>query len=442
MSSKVSRDCAFQRLAMGKRSHVSKNKKRNWRKHVDIKEIEEHLEDERLQERTGGLVAEKSDAQLFFVDKAAPGEDSSNKPPGKKTAHSVRALKCHAGLLPDPNIKPARVAHNVRTATLKHLSSSKKLRLEAVTLTARQKVSVEHRSTALKRCQLNRRTKNHVNIASYDLWARDVDAVADDDGHYMKVTRKRRVNVPSHLRVKPSGLNSVELPHPGASYNPALWDYQQLLSKAHSVEVMKEKRELQVLRATDEKFPDKHEAPTEATYLNEMSAGLFEEKVASDEELGEQLSVNPPVRRENKKTIAQRNKEKRQKLQEKKAQQYKEERIKKNEMKRLKSCKKEVAKIELMRRERAARKADIKDRFKNKPKKLGRLKYEEPDLEVKLTDELQGSLRLLKPEGHLLEDRFKSLQRRNIIEPRKRAKRLRKYKLKEFEKKTHKEVIG
>lgn len=35
-----------------RRKHLAKNKKKSWRK-VDIKDVEEFLEDERLQERTG-----------------------------------------------------------------------------------------------------------------------------------------------------------------------------------------------------------------------------------------------------------------------------------------------------------------------------------------------------------------------------------------------------
>jgi nucleolar protein 53 len=36
-----------------KRKRVSKKSKRSWRKHVDITEIEEHLDEVRRQERTG-----------------------------------------------------------------------------------------------------------------------------------------------------------------------------------------------------------------------------------------------------------------------------------------------------------------------------------------------------------------------------------------------------
>lgn len=36
-----------------KKKHVSKKSKRSWRKHTDIKDIEEHLDEVRRQERLG-----------------------------------------------------------------------------------------------------------------------------------------------------------------------------------------------------------------------------------------------------------------------------------------------------------------------------------------------------------------------------------------------------
>jgi len=71
------------------------------------------------------------------------------------------------------------------------------------------------------------------------------------------------------------------------------------------------------------------------------------------------------------------------------------------------------------------------------PKTLSAHKYEPPDIEVNLTEEITGSMRTLKAEGNLLEDRYKSLQRRNLIEPRIKQKMKRKYKLKVQVKRSH-----
>nr|KAF6272692.1 NOP53 ribosome biogenesis factor [Myotis myotis] len=76
----------------------------------------------------------------------------------------------------------------------------------------------------------------------------------------------------------------------------------------------------------------------------------------------------------------------------------------------------------------------------DKPRRLGRLKYQDPDIDVQLSSELADSLRTLKPEGNILRDRFKSFQKRNMIEPRERAKFKRKYKVKLVEKRAFREI--
>lgn len=57
-----------------------------------------------------------------------------------------------------------------------------------------------------------------------------------------------------------------------------------------------------------------------------------------------------------------------------------------------------------------------------KTKKLGPIKYSEPLPEFQRPHELRKNLRTLKTEGSILTDRFYSLQKRNIIEPRLRVR--------------------
>lgn len=429
------------------KQRVNKSKKRNWRKHVDIQDVEDHLEDQRLQERTGGLVAEKTDEQLFFIDNTT-AEKKDTCITGKRGRRDVHNLKCHAGLLPDPKITPARVAHNVSINNSNKLCTAAQERLKSGELPVKQQEALQQSRRDHNKSRQKRFQKNKANIAAYDLWSNETvnsnDYIAEGTAHYLKVTRKRRVNVPKHHKMLPSGLPAVEVAHPGASYNPDIEQYQELLSTAHNFEVVKNRKEDQVTRALDEQFPDASEAPTQESYIEEMSAGLFdngnEDQDAPHNDGIDRLSVNPPIRREDKKTVTQRNKEKRKKQAELKVKKEKDRKAKKNEMQRLKAMKKAVRQMEIEKEEHAKYKAQLKEKFKDKPKVLGKLKYEAPDIEIKLTEELQPTLRQLKPEGHLLEDRFKSFQRRNIIEPRKRAKKTRKYKLKYFDNKSHRNV--
>ena len=52
---------------------------------------------------------------------------------------------------------------------------------------------------------------------------------------------------------------------------------------------------------------------------------------------------------------------------------------------------------------------------KLEPKRLGALKYSDPDIEANMEEDITGNLRNLKTETDLLIDSFKNLQRRNIL---------------------------
>lgn len=53
-----------------------------------------------------------------------------------------------------------------------------------------------------------------------------------------------------------------------------------------------------------------------------------------------------------------------------------------------------------------------------KPARLGKETYKDPEPEFCLKSELNGSLRKMNTDGNLLMDRFKSIQKRNLIEHR------------------------
>jgi len=55
-----------------KKRKYSKNKKKNWRKHVDISDIEAHQEDIRREERYGGQLSEQKDEEFMFMDLGDP----------------------------------------------------------------------------------------------------------------------------------------------------------------------------------------------------------------------------------------------------------------------------------------------------------------------------------------------------------------------------------
>ena len=107
---------------------------------------------------------------------------------------------------------------------------------------------------------------------------------------------------------------------------------------------------------------------------------------------------------------------------------------------RLRSLQRQIGKEDERRAALLVKRAKEKLRKMAQPKVLGKVKYEPPQVEVNLSEEISGSLRTLKVEGNVLLDRYKSLQRRNIIEPRLIQRVVRKYKPKKYAKHSHKDA--
>merc|ERR1712154_519871 len=107
------------------------------------------------------------------------------------------------------------------------------------------------------------------------------------------------------------------------------------------------------------------------------------------------------------------------------------------EISRLKSIKKELKSEEALAAENEEKRKVAKEEKMSGPLKLSNYNYEPQEIEIKLSDELTGNLRNLEQEGSLLEDRFKSMQRRNMIEVRVKQKTVRKLKRKKIEKRGH-----
>merc|ERR1712106_384243 len=122
--------------------------------------------------------------------------------------------------------------------------------------------------------------------------------------------------------------------------------------------------------------------------------------------------LKPKTRRDKRKRM----------FEEQKVARERELKIKEIEVSRLKSIKKELKSDEALATENEEKRRIAKEEKMSGPMKLSNYDYEPLDIEIKLSDELTGNLRNLKQEGSLLEDRFKSMQRRNMIEVRVKQK--------------------
>ncbi|XP_076315127.1 ribosome biogenesis protein NOP53-like [Tachypleus tridentatus] len=284
-----------------------------------------------------------------------------------------------------------------------------------------------------------RTTKNPHETSFFDIWKEDDSSGKGEDfvTYYNVITRKMTPKVPNHRYQKPSLLPPIEVPHPGASYNPAFDEHQELLQEAVTKEMKNERDEKKLERALKVNLCEPEFL--QKMWLSEMSQGLDDVDDESEDDIVEDEAKNSFVRPEDRKTKSKRRREKEQKLQKKKSAEKKLKRKQDHEIYRLRSIKRDISSLEEMSKARQQRKQQMLAGKLYRPLRLGKYKFKEQDLELNLTEELTGNLRSVKVDGNILEDRYKSFQKRNIIEPRVRQKMKRKYKLKKLEKRSHRE---
>ncbi|KAK7156906.1 hypothetical protein R3I94_006832 [Phoxinus phoxinus] len=425
-----------------RRKRVNKNKKKNWNKYSDIQDVEEFLDDVRLQEKAaGGLIAEKPDASLFFVDTGEKDKETQPQTTVKKGKRS-KPLRIDLILQPDSRIPAPKnvLAFQQPNAKKQRRMAEKAARLAAMGVLPRREKLLRLRQAAAASglpVKENPVANNNPERAFYDLWSAGTPET--DDPYYLEQTKKKLVKRPDRLNEKPSVLPAIEVVGPGGSYNPDFFSHQDLLREAHEVEVKKLRAEERLAR----QLAVKEDIATEESSFKEQVEGLIEEGDVEPEEPegGSEDTVIGPTATQEKKTEKQRRKEKAQRI---KALRRKADRQmidKQQQLFQLRSIRANLKTQEQRTRQRQAQRKANQEAQKSMPRRLGRLKFQTPDLDVQLSHELAGSLRSLKPEGSILKDRFMSLQKRNLIEPRERAKFKRKYKVKYSEKRAFREIV-
>ncbi|XP_016298235.1 ribosome biogenesis protein NOP53 [Sinocyclocheilus anshuiensis] len=424
------------------RKRVNKNKKKSWNKFSDIQDVEEFLDDVRLQERaTGGLISEKTDDSLFFVDTGETDEkDTQAQTTVKKGKHS-KPLRIDLILQPDSHIPAPKnvLAFQQPNAKKQRRISENAAKLAAMgVLPRREKLLQLRRAAAASGVSVKEHpvANNNPDRAFYDLWSAGTPEMADP--YYLEQTKKKLVKRPDRLNEKPSVLPAIEVIAPGGSYNPDFFSHQDLLREAHEVEVKKQKAEEKLTRQL---AVNEDKATEESTFKEQVEGLIEEEEIEPKEPEGDtEDTVIGPTATQEKKTEKQRKKEKAKRIKDLQRKAERQVIDKQQQLFQLRSIHTSLKKQEQRTKMRQAQRKAQQEAQKSMPRRLSRLKFQTPDLDVQLSDELASSLRSLKPEGSILKDRFKSLQKRNIIEPRERARFKRKYKLKYSEKRAFREI--
>jgi len=397
-------------------SQPSRKGKKAWRKNVDVTDVQEGLEELNKEIIQGGVIKERPSEQLFSLD--VKGDAALEKKFNKHIKKGLKADEIINARSPVPavsmrkrpgdkttdGILPAK-RHKSGWVTHKELSRLKRV------------ADGQHDNTV------------QVQDATYDIW--DMPAAPKEKEVDNFLAEEVKPKVPKSMKKEPLSLleSGKQIPavlKPGGaySYNPDFTDYNERLEeeKEKALEAEKQRLEQEERERAKQEAAARSAAEAEAA---EARANLSEWEEDSEWE-GLQSGaedIKPSVKRPQRKTQTQRNRIKRRKEEEQllkhkaaiKAQRRQEQRIREiaEEIEEKERNKALVAKDDS-----SADPIDELREEKLRRKQLGKYKLPQHDLELVLPDELEDSLRRLKPEGNLLRDRYRSLMVRGKVESR------------------------
>ncbi|KAF1919734.1 ribosome biogenesis protein Nop53/GLTSCR2 [Ampelomyces quisqualis] len=390
----------------------SRKGRKAWRKNVDVTQIQSGLEDVRDQIIQGGVIAEKTSDELFAVDTTGSADIQ------KEVSKRHKPLKVDE-ILAQRSAVPA-VASRKRLSDLDNEGKRKKAKVSG-------KEYDRLRAIAYGGEQVSKDIVQTGGDAAYDPWTVQE---TKKDPRFSFLEEKKAKREPVTLKHAPvsqaksgKAIPAVRKPAGGKSYNPKFEDWQNELMRESDKAVEAEKKRLQ-------------EAQEEAARMEraaaETESDSGEESVWESEWEGFSENENSKlkIKRPERKSLSQRNKIKRRKEAERLARHEAKMKVKEQQVREIKKLAKSV---EAKEKARAA----VREALENKTldivsdddggeEELKRRQFRkhpipEAPLEIVLPDELRDSLRLLKPEGNLLKDRFRSMMIRGKVESRRQV---------------------
>ncbi|MCJ1438031.1 Glioma tumor suppressor candidate region protein 2 [Xylographa pallens] len=391
----------------------SRKGKRAWRKNVDVSEVQEGLEVLREEVIQGGIVTEKSSDALFTLDTTGSANIQNSYNKIHKPLKSDQILAQRSLVPAIDSRKRSNVTNGIVEPTSKRRKSNGVSPQEYERLKIRA-----YGGEAVTKDIIKADT-----IPMYDPWAEDNVEVQDLRFSYLE--KAKPVRPPKSLTEAPISLlgsakimPAVTKPRAGTSYNPMFEDWDKLLTEEGNKEVEAEMKRRQEAKAEEEQQARILEAQHERDDLLTEDESAWE-GIESEYEGAEWLQKRRPER----KTPAERNKVNRRKEAERQAKRDLETKRRTQQALQIKAIALQVHSRDTIENMAIATIGDssdeeIDDRVLRR-RKLGKNALPAKPLELVLPDELQDSLRLLKPEGNLLGDRFRNLMVRGKIESRK-----------------------
>ncbi|KAI9593929.1 ribosome biogenesis protein Nop53/GLTSCR2 [Syncephalis fuscata] len=401
-----------------KKKQGSRKGKKNWRKNIDIADVEEGLAELVTEEIEGGKLHERKNEDLFTVDVAGDEKVERKLKKEKKKLRVDQILE-----------KRSHVPAPIERVVLKESVVSEIETTRINDLAKRIKSGDVKRSTRGVRKRARTQAEKE-RIAGFDLWT--------DSGSLKAVEKKPELvdptaistpvatQMPATIGRNRIEMEAVKISHPGASYRPTENEHSALMTERQEAIQRHSKAE----KAIDAKLSYPANGMTKRKWKAMSNIEEEEEEVQDND--GTETNKQKEAKR---KTKVQRNREKRQREMEMQAAESRKKKHITKQLGRLHEIKRTVEMEEAARAERTEERKKQRELEAVQPKKkIGRRSVPQPLVQVQKVEDLTDSLRRLKTEGNLLRDRYQSLLERNVIEPRVRVGQRRKYKRKTYEK--------
>nr|CAD7397222.1 unnamed protein product [Timema poppensis] len=264
-----------------KKRRVSKKNKKAWRKHTDVADVDEFLDEKRLEERLGTPFTERHNNELFSIDKELKKTTKAQFQTKRQRRQQLKPLKCFEILTPqskvqDPVIKRTTVSkvlllacvgrNRVKTpeerksALVKRIEAKRKL----LGIVKAKDIVAQRNRTAQQTWRESRPKRGEFNS---DLWEVEDGKLEGNNfgeledwmlpstiAHNVKNTGRFKKKAPNSVVKKPFIIAAVEIPHPGMSYNPSFVAHQDLLQKVADTELKVLKEEKHLERVTTRMF--------------------------------------------------------------------------------------------------------------------------------------------------------------------------------------------
>lgn len=368
------------------KAQPSRKGKRAWRKNIDVNDIQAGLEAKREQEV---LLGENSESSGFIID----NEGDSTAPASRYVLKTSEILANKSKI---PAIQSKKVKHKVSKVQTKKLMA----------LAGRLKTDSKLK-TKVDRDGL-------IRASSLDVWGDQEEAELPDVYKVTPFVSYTSAKVtPKTLSHEPLVLHSdspeEKIVHPGKSYNPDLDSWKSLIDKEFGLENKLELKRQEMeehqkrIQYLIETLEDKEFEESDGETENKAD----EEEEEEDEEKKYKLSLNEKTEWKMK-TKTRRNKEAR----------HKQRLELEAKLKDLKKQIRDLNNLEVIEQDVEQKLQSIKPRPAKKYHRHSKHEVGFKPIEVKLSDELTGSLRTMKPEGNLLYDLMHKLQMQGKIEAR------------------------